>query len=192
MLGCAKKHTSNILLVRVSQNYELLDSQKRGILFLFAKTADYKKSGIEVYSSNAIFVILWAMDISPHSSFTFSFPRRRNRRDDQQPLIRPMVCSTFTTRWLRRSMLSITAATCSAVILAVSPGNPHEVDIFTKGFRDHAERVCLLRIRINHNLQHHPWVISGAAALFVSVVEWEPGSGSTQLYLRPAPYDFPI
>ena len=49
---------------------------------------------------------------------------------------------------------------------------PHEIDVFTKSFCDHTGRVCFLRIRINHNLQHHPWVISRAAALFVSVVEW--------------------
>ena len=29
-------------------------------------------------------MILWAVDNSPHSIFTFSFPRRRNRRNDQK------------------------------------------------------------------------------------------------------------
>ena len=48
------------------------------------------------------FVILWAIDNSPHSIFTFS--RRRNRRNDQQPLILPKVCFTSTTLCERSSI----------------------------------------------------------------------------------------
>lgn len=65
------------------------------------KIFNYHKTGTGDYLSNASFVILWAIDSSPHSIFTFSFPRSKKRRNDQQPLIRPKVCSTSTTLWER-------------------------------------------------------------------------------------------
>lgn len=64
---------------------------------------NYKKNAGFSYISSAIFVMLWAMDSKPHSIFTLSFPRRRNLRNDQQPLILPKVCSTSTTLLERSS-----------------------------------------------------------------------------------------
>ena len=75
--------------------------RKGASLSFIEKLFDGLNNGTIPCPSSAIFVILWAIDNSPHSISAFFF--QKNRWNNQQPLILPTVCSTSITLCERSS-----------------------------------------------------------------------------------------